>query len=51
MWRIIKNNEIQEIYRQTKEGNGQRWTMIDLEDTGSLYDDVLRFIEIRSQRK
>ena len=24
--------EIQKIYRETKEGNGQRWLMIDLED-------------------
>lgn len=38
---------IQELYRQTKEGNGQRWLMIDLEDKGSLYDDVLRLIQIR----
>ena len=35
------------IYRQTREGNGQRWLMIDLEDQAGLYDDVLRLIEIR----
>lgn len=38
---------IQELYRQTKEGNGQRWLMIDLEDKGNLYDDILRLIQIR----
>lgn len=38
---------LQEIYRQTKEGNGQKWLMIDLEDEDSLYYDVLRLIEIR----
>lgn len=38
---------LQEIYHRTKEGNGQRWLMIDLEDEDSLYDDVFRLIEIR----
>lgn len=41
------SREIQDIYNQTKEGNGQRWMMIDLEDKGKLYDDVFRLIEIR----
>lgn len=39
--------ELQELYRQTREGNGQRWLMIDLEDQGELYRDVLRLVEIR----
>lgn len=39
--------ELREIYQQTKEGNGQRWLMIDLEEQGELYDDVLRLIQIR----
>ena len=39
--------ELSDIYRQTQEGNGQRWLMIDLEDRESLYDDVLRLIAIR----
>lgn len=34
------------IYSQTQEGNGQRELMIDLEDKGELYDDVLRLIKI-----
>ena len=38
---------LQEIYRQTREVNGQRWLMIDLEDADELYRDVLRLIEIR----
>nr|WP_303790009.1 hypothetical protein [Anaerotruncus colihominis] len=38
---------MQEIYSRTKEGNGQKWLMIDLEDRGDLYDDVFRLIEIR----
>lgn len=39
--------ELQSIYEQTREGNGQRWLMIDLEDKESLYDDLLRLIQIR----
>lgn len=39
--------ELVGIYHQTKEGNGQRWLMIDLEDNGNLYNDVLRLIRIR----
>lgn len=39
--------ELQSIYERTKEGNGQRWLMIDLEDKESLYHDLLRLIQIR----
>ena len=39
--------ELQNIYEQTQEGNGQRWLMIDLEDKESLYHDLLRLIQIR----
>ncbi len=39
--------EMRNIYQQTQEGNGQRWLMIDLEDKGSLYEELLRFIQIR----
>lgn len=42
---------IQEIYHQTKEGNGQRWLMINLEDKDKLYRDVLELINIRSTCK
>ena len=38
---------LQTIYQQTKEGNGQRWLMIDLEDEDDLYRDLFRLIEIR----
>ncbi len=41
--------QLQEIYEQTQEGNGQRWLMIDLEDQDSLYQDSLRLIKIRSK--
>ena len=39
--------QLQQIYHQTQEGNGQRWLMIDLEDQDGLYDDLLRLIQIR----
>lgn len=39
--------ELQKIYHQTKEGNGQKWLMIDLEDKENLYNDLLRIIQIR----
>ncbi len=39
--------EMQNIYNQTQEGNGQRWLMIDIEDKEDLYNDLLRLIQIR----
>lgn len=39
--------ELNDIYRQTQEGNGQRWLMIDLEEKGNLYNDILQIIKIR----
>lgn len=39
--------ELQSIYHQTQEGNGQRWLMIDLEDEDELYHDTLRLVRIR----
>lgn len=39
--------QLQEIYQLTKEGNGQRWLMVDLEDQDDLYRDVFRLLEIR----
>lgn len=39
--------EMQNLYHQTQEGNGQKWLMIDLEDRDRLYSDLLRFIRIR----
>lgn len=39
--------ELQSIYHETREGNGQRWLMIDLEDKDCLYNDLMRLIQIR----
>lgn len=41
---------LREIYAQTREVNGQRWLMIDLEDRDQAYRDVLRLIELRRTR-
>lgn len=47
----VSTVELQQIYKQTKEGNGQKWLMIDLEDNGEMYNDVFRLIEIRIKRR
>ena len=38
---------LQDIYARNREGNGQRWLMIDIEDKDGLYQDVFRLIKIR----
>ena len=38
---------LQDIYARIREGSGQIWLMIDLEDKGALYDDIFLLIEIR----
>lgn len=38
---------LQSLYEETREGNGQRWLMIDLEDEDDLYRDLFRLIAIR----
>ena len=40
------SGELQELYRNTKEGNGQRWLMIDLYSDDEVYQDVLQLIRI-----
>lgn len=45
------STRLQEIYHNTKEGNSQRWLMIDLESSNSLYEDVLKLIHIRRTSK
>ena len=39
--------QLREIYHQTREGNGQRWLMLDLEDCEAMYQDILRLSAIR----
>ena len=39
--------EIQRIYEETKEGNGQKWLMIDLEDEDEKYENVKKMLGIR----
>lgn len=45
------SKEIQELYHNTKEGNGQRWMMIDLYSDDCVYQDVLRLIRIRRESR
>lgn len=45
------SNQIQKIYRKTKEGNGQRWLMIDLKSNNCIYQDTLKLIRIRRESK
>jgi len=42
---------IKDIYHSAKEGNGQRWLMIDLYRTDEVYHDVLKLIQIRRDSK
>lgn len=42
---------VQQIYKETEGGNGQRWLMIDLEDDDKTYASVKRIIEIRQNTK
>ncbi|MCI8672926.1 MAG: hypothetical protein HFI89_05485 [Lachnospiraceae bacterium] len=44
---FCRAKKLQTVYGQTQEGNGQRWLMIDQEDKGRLYDDILKLIRIR----
>ncbi|MDO5649762.1 MAG: DUF3788 family protein [Gallicola sp.] len=43
------SEEMQEIYQNTKEGNGQRWLMIDIKEDNELYKDLLKLIRIRRE--
>lgn len=45
------SEEMQNIYHQTKEGNGQRWMMIDVKEDGELYQNILKLIRIRRESK
>ena len=45
------SGELQELYRNTKEGNGQRWLMIDLYSDDEVYQDVLQLIRIHRESR
>ena len=49
---LLKASSIlRDIYDKTHEGRGQRWLMIDLEDEGHLYEDVLKLIDIKMKKR
>ena len=43
----IFTEKVGEVYRTTKEGNGQRWLMIDVDSADDVFQDVLKLIRIR----
>ena len=45
------SEEIRELYQTTKEGNGQRWLMIDIHVDNRVYQEVLRLIRIRREKE
>lgn len=45
------SDEMRRLYRDTKEGNGQRWLMIALSADTPLYRDTLRLIRIRRESR
>lgn len=45
------SKEMKEIYDNTREGNSQRWLMIDINKKNELYDDLLKLIQIRRENK
>lgn len=42
---------IQETYNHTKEGNGQRWLMIDIEANDEVYQNMLQLIRVRRESR
>ncbi len=44
------SDDIIQIYRDTREWNGQRWLLIDLEDDDKNYQDVKRIIDLRMHK-
>ena len=40
--------DIQKLYAETKEGNGQKWLMIEVEDDDRRYEDINQIIKIRN---
>ena len=45
------DERIQDIYMHTKEGNHQKWLMIDLEDKNQVYEDLKMILHIRADGK
>lgn len=42
---------VNEVYQNTKEGMGQKWLMIDLNNKNNEYQDVLKLIRIRYEMR
>ena len=48
---ITLSKEMKDIYNNTKEGNNQRWLMVDIKHQDDLYYDILKLIKIRRESK
>lgn len=48
---LVLTEEIREVYHSTKEGNGQRWLMINVDSADDVFEDVLKLIRIRRECK
>mgnify|MGYP000887533051 CR=1 FL=1 len=46
--KVKSRKEMQEIIQETAEGNGQCWLMIDVEDEGSVYQDIWKLLALRA---
>ena len=47
----IFTEKIREVYHSTKEGNGQRWLMINVDSADDVFEDVLKLIRVRRECK
>ncbi len=45
------SDTMREIYENTREGMGQRWLLIDLNEADELYSDVQKLIRIRRESR
>ena len=39
--------EIQKIYSETKEGNGQKWLTINITENNKIYEDIKAILKIK----
>lgn len=44
------SQDMQALYRNTVEGMGQRWLMIDIKSDNALYRDTLKLIRLRREK-
>lgn len=45
------SDKLQSVYRNTPEGMGQRWLILDFDRRDAAYADILRLVQIRKDKK